>query len=108
MRTSQLVIDANKSVGRKLALTDVAPVYRYSNGQRTDNIEGYRYTVCMLDNGKGYEKLAVKVAGDKQIELNSDEMQLVSFDNLELHVYAMNGTVNVSATAAAVHVAGKA
>ena len=108
MKISQIVIDTNKSVGRKLALTDVAPVYKYINGQRTDSIDGYRYTVCMLDGGKGYEKLSVKVAGEKQIELNADEMQLVTFDNLELHVYAMNGAVNVSATAVAVHVAGKA
>ena len=47
MKTSQLVIDAQKSVGRKLALTDITPVYRYDNGQRTDNLDGYRYTVCI-------------------------------------------------------------
>lgn len=42
MKIQDLIIDP-KSLGSKLWLVDVVPVYEYKDNRRTDNITGYRY-----------------------------------------------------------------
>ena len=38
----------NASLGDKLLLVEVVPVYEYKDKQRTDNLLGYRYVICLL------------------------------------------------------------
>jgi len=40
----------NASLGRKMLLVEVVPAYEYKDKQRTDNITGYRYVVCLVDH----------------------------------------------------------
>ena len=92
-------IDAKATVGNKLLLTDVTAYYRYNNGAKTDEIEGYKYTVACED--KNYEKIAVKIPGVKQLE-KPEKKQYVEFKDLEVYAYFFDGKYNVGARAAAI------
>lgn len=97
MNTRNVVIDADKTIGRNPVLTDVKVAYAYVNGQRTDEIEGFRYEVALPD--RGFDKLVVKIDGEQQIEKPIDNYPTVSFDGLELNLgWTPNGYV-VRATA---------
>ena len=48
----------NTSLGDKLLLVEVVPVYEYKDKQRTDNLIGYRYVICLLAHH--LEKLNVR------------------------------------------------
>ena len=47
MKLSDIKVDVDKTFGRKFWLVDVAPVYEYKDGNKTDHLEGYRYTVTL-------------------------------------------------------------
>lgn len=46
MKITDLVIDPH-SLGSEFLLVDVLPAYEYTNGQRTEKIVGYRYTIVL-------------------------------------------------------------
>ena len=46
MTITDLIIDP-KSLGNKLWLVDVVPVYEYKDNKRTENITVYRYVVAI-------------------------------------------------------------
>ncbi len=96
MNINSIVIDSRKTIGGKTILTKVSPVYVYNNGQRTNEIEGYRYEVVLPS--RSYEKLTVKIPGEKRLEMPED-CEEVQFDNLELFVYWRAGTYDVAAQA---------
>ena len=62
MKLQDLIIDP-RSLGSKLWLVDVAPVYEYKDNKRTENITGYRYTVAMPE--KALEKINIKIEIEK-------------------------------------------
>lgn len=41
MDIKNLIIDANRSVGKNLVLVDVAPIKSYVDGRRIDEVSGY-------------------------------------------------------------------
>lgn len=65
MKLSDLIIDP-ASLGKRFWLVDVIPSYAYQNGQRTDTVTGYRYTVALPD--KGLDKINVRIDGDQQMD----------------------------------------
>ena len=87
LRLSDLVID-NKSLGSKLWLTDILPVFEYRDNRRTDVITGYRYILCLPD--MNFEKVGIKIEGKKLLEKPSGYAE-VKFDDLELFIYYLNG-----------------
>ena len=95
MKIQDLIIDP-KSLGSKLWLVDVAPVYEYKDNRRTENITGYRYTVAMPE--KGLDKINIRIDG-KQLVENPNGYAEVSFTGLELSLYMMNNQPQVKATA---------
>lgn len=84
MEVRDLIIDAEATVGDGLLLVDILPVFVYENGKRTDNISGYRYVVVMPT--RAFDRLSVKIAGEKQLDLLGDEYPVVEFDGLEIKV----------------------
>lgn len=102
MRVSDLVIDAHASVGKTLLLTDITPVYDYKNNHKTETIIGHRYHVAMME--RSLEKIAVKIEGQKLLEIPDDDYLEVEFQGLELSVYTMNGQTQVSARATGISV----
>ena len=96
---------SNESLGRKLWLVDVLPVYEYKNNERTDKVCGYKYTVVMPD--KNFDRIGIKVEGRKLLD-KPDGYAEVVFDSLELFIYWMNGQPHVGARAAGVVLANQA
>lgn len=95
MTITDLIIDP-RSLGNKLWLVDIAPVYEYKDNRRTDNITAYRYTVAMPERNLG--KIGVKIDGKQLIE-KPDGYAEVKFAGLEVFIYWLNGQPQVGAKA---------
>ena len=98
MQITNLKLNSN-CIGKKMLLVDVAPYYKYESGQRTNEIEGYRYTVALPD--VGFDKLGVKIEGKQLIEKPDTYLDVV-FDGLEIFIYWRAGVYDVGATAAGI------
>lgn len=97
MEIKDLVIDVKRTVGDDLVLVDVVPVFVYEDGKRTDKIIGYRYVVSMPRHA--FDKISVKIDGDKQLEMPENEYPVVEFDDLEIRVYWTPDGYRVGASA---------
>lgn len=95
MIITDLIIDP-KSLGNKLWLVDVVPVYEYKDNKRTENITAYRYVVAMPE--KNLDKINVKIEGKQLIE-KPDGYAEVKFTGLEVIIYWLNGQPQVGAKA---------
>ena len=101
MTITNLIIDP-KSLGNRLWLVDIAPVYEYKDNRRTDNITGYRYTVAMPE--KSLDKINVKIEVEQLIEKPEGYVE-VKFTGLEVFIYWLNGQPQVGAKATGVTLA---
>ena len=102
MNIKYLIISP-ESLGKKMRLTDVRPVYQYdATGKRTDVIAGYKYEVVLEE--RGFERITVKIEGEKQMEASEDYPEVV-FDGINLSLYTINGVTQLSAIAKTVRVA---
>ena len=99
MKLADLTISAD-SLGKKLWLVDVTPAYEYRNGNRTESVIGYRYTVALPE--KGLDKISVRIDGDKQMDA-PDGYAEVRFDNLEVFIYWAAGDYRIGAKATGIH-----
>lgn len=62
LRITDLKIDP-KSLGQTMLLADISPSYEYKDGERTEKLEGYRYSVVLP--ARKMEKLGIK--GNRKI-----------------------------------------
>ena len=46
-----LKIDVVATLGKRYWLTEVRPVYKYTDNKKTDEIDGYRYTIVLPERG---------------------------------------------------------
>ena len=99
LKLKDLTIDP-KSLGSKLQLVDVVPVYEYKDGQRTDNLTGHRYTLALPE--KAFEKIGVKIEGPQQLEKPVGFVEVV-FEGLEIYAYLANVQIQIGARAKGVH-----
>jgi len=99
LRIQDLIIDT-RSLGSKLWLVSIEPAYSYQNGQRTNEISGYRYTVALPE--KNLEKIGVKIDGAKLMEPPENGFIEVKFDNLEIYFYWSNNQPMVAAKATSI------
>ena len=88
------------SLGEKKLLVEVVPAYEYKDKQRTDNITGYRYVVCLVEHQ--LEKLGVRIDGPQRMEQPEGFVE-VAFDGLEVSGYESQGKVMFTAKAADIH-----
>ena len=95
MQITKLKLNSN-CLGKTMLLVDVTPYYAYSEGQRTNQIEGHRYTVVLPE--LGFEKLGIKVEGEKLIDKPEDAVP-VAFEGLVLSIYGRAGNFDVAAKA---------
>lgn len=86
----------NASLGQKKLLVEVIPAYEYKDKQRTDNITGYRYVVCLVDHH--LEKLSVRIDGHQRMA-QPDGFVEVDFEGLEVSGYESQGKVQFTAKA---------
>lgn len=108
LRITDLAIDP-KSLGGNFLLADITPSFAYENGERTKNIDGYRYHV-VLPKLK-MEKIGVKVPHKiPLIDVEKEEIPVgmaVDFSNLQVGTYFSNGNINLKASADDVILVGK-
>ena len=84
------------SMGNIQAQT-VIPAYQYTNGQRTDTITGYRYSICLPE--KGLEKINIRIEGKQLVEALESGYVEVTLSGIEVFLYWQNGAVQVGAKA---------
>ena len=101
MTITDLIIDP-RSLGNKLWLVDVLPVYEYRNNRRTENVTGYRYVVAMPE--KNLDKINIKIEGNQLIEKPIGYAEVV-FTGLEVFIYWMNGQPQIGAKATGIALA---
>ena len=86
------------SLGRTKYLVSVKPVYKFNEQkEKTNEIEGYRYEVALPDHG--FEKLGVKIPGEKMMEEPVGDLVAVDFTDLEIKAYIIEGKPLFSAKA---------
>lgn len=100
MKITDIIIDAEATLGSNPLLVDVKPCYVYVDGKKSEKIDGYRYIVALPDHQ--FEKLGVKVLGDCKIHKPESGYVAVSFEKLEMKIYWKAGTYDVSASAVSV------
>lgn len=89
LKITDLKIDP-KSLGDTMLLADITPAYEYRDGERTDKLEGYRYSVVLPSHKM--EKLGVKVLNKTPLidVEKKEEIPIgipVHFTNLEIGSY---------------------
>lgn len=97
MNLSDVFIDSKKTLGPKLLLVNVHPVYEYTNGKKSDTISGYKYEICLPT--RQFEKIAVKILGEQKIQKPQDGYVEVELIDLELFIYWMGGSYHIGARA---------
>ncbi len=83
IKLKNVVVDVRKTVGNVTLLTDIKPVYRYQNGNRTDEVTGYKYEVCLPE--RHLDKLDVYIDGPKKMEEPTGNIP-VEFESLVLFI----------------------
>lgn len=91
----------NRCLGKEAFLVGVRPSYAYmSDGQR-GGIVGHIYEICLPEHG--FDKLAVKIEGEPQIELPDGEHMPVTLADLVVRPYVgRDGRLAYSATASGI------
>lgn len=82
--TIKQVIVSPATLGERLRLCGIRPYNEYINGNRTDTVLGYTYTVTC--SGFQGERLDVKIPG-KQLLGEDAYDHLVKFTNIQLGIY---------------------
>lgn len=96
LNLSDLIIDP-RSVGKKLFLVAVKPVYDYKEGKRVSDVPvGFKYEVALPE--KHMEKISVRIDGASQME-EPDSFTEVIFDGLQLSLYWTPNGHQIRATA---------
>lgn len=93
-----------RSLGDKMLLVEVSPVYEYKDNKRTDTVLGHRYVVALP--ALRLEKLAVKIDGKMLLDTPADFVE-VKFTDLEVTAYESQGHTMITAKATGINVVGQ-
>jgi len=95
------LIDLSR-LGDTLLLVEPPTAYtKYVDGQRTDEIEGYRYSVVLVDHN--YDKIQVKIEEQHpSISLEDGKTIKVKLENLDVFPFSFNNRVNLSFKASSI------
>ena len=96
LNLSDLKIDPLETLGEKMLLVGVVPIYEYVDKKRTDNVTGFRYIVVCPK--LAFEKVGVRIDGPQLVEMTESYFQ-VQFDDLEVLVYNIDRNVNITVKA---------
>lgn len=79
MQTSKIIVDMNETIGTRVLLLEVHPLYTYVDGVRgaQDGIKA----VCLSEKA-GFEKIDVKISGILEVPFFNGTPVQVEFDGL--------------------------
>jgi hypothetical protein len=103
IKVTDLRIDP-RSIGQELYLIEVTPVNAWKNGEKMNEIIGYKYVVASKEHG--LKKIAVKIEGRKQLETHED-FPSVEFNGLDVTMYWNSGQLQVAAKATSIALKNK-
>lgn len=105
LNLSELIIDP-RSVGKKLFLVGIKPVYEYRDGHRvSDEVVGFKYDIALPE--KHMEKISVRIDGEC-LMAEPDSYEPVVLDGLQLSLYWTPQGHQIKATAKGIRaVSGK-
>lgn len=84
LNLSELIIDP-RSVGKKLFLVGVKPVYEYANGHRvSDEVVGFKYDIALPEHQM--EKISVRIDGACLMGV-PESFEPVVLEGLKLSLY---------------------
>lgn len=102
LKISDLKIDVS-CLGGKYWLTEVIPAYAYKDGQRTNEVIGFRYSVALPQ--KNLDKVQVRIDGKQLLDNPATGYVEVTFTGLEVFLYWQSGTYQIGARAAGIALA---
>lgn len=101
MKTNQIVVNAEQTLGANMRLTAMREAYKYKDGERTNEREGYRYEVVLLD--RAFEKVTFKVADQNPLFSEEDVENNIAVKpiNPQISLYAnyQGGETGMNVTA---------
>lgn len=105
LNLSDLIIDP-RSVGKRLFLVNVKPVYEYRDGHRvSDEVVGFKYDIAMPEHQM--EKLSVRIDGKCRMD-EPESFEPVVLEGLKLSLYWTPNGHQIRATATGIKpVSGK-
>lgn len=104
LNLSELIIDP-RSVGKKLFLVGIKPVYEYQNGHRvSDEVVGFKYEIALPE--KHMEKIAVRIDGEC-LMAEPESFEPVVLEGLQLSLYWTPNGHQIKATAKSIRAVGK-
>ena len=103
MKVKNVVIDSLATCGKSAIVTDVRIKYKYENGQRTSEQEGYS-VACVLPE-RSYDDLVVSVPAIPSALEQLEGNPLVQFEGLVLTLYGRPDDLRIAAKASAVRIA---
>lgn len=104
IRLNDLAIDP-KSLGDELVLVEIVPVNTWKDGQKTNEVSGYKYIVASKKHS--LKKIGIKIDGEKLLEA-TDDLPNVEFKDLTITTYTSNnGSVQLSAKASGISLKSK-
>lgn len=101
MKISDLIIDVNKTLGGQKILTAITPAYKYANGEKTEEIEGYNYEIVLPQ--REFEKVRIRIAGRQAFDM-PEVYPAVDFEGLEIKAYVISGSPLIKFTADAIKI----
>lgn len=102
LNLSELIIDP-RSVGKKLFLVGVKPVYEYRDGHRvSDEVIGFKYDIALPE--KHMEKISVRIDGEC-LMAEPESFEPVVLEGLQLSLYWTPQGHQLKATAKGIHAA---
>ena len=95
-----------EDLGTEYLVIGVRPYYAYTaDGQRTDKVEGYKYSTVLP--AKQFAQVDIKVPGHQRLDVPPTGFVAVRYDGLEAKLYYdKNNRVQLSAKATDVHKLG--
>lgn len=104
IKVTDCIIDAEATLGKNILLTGITPCAKYINGEKTEEIDAYRYTVCV--ESLAMEKIGIKIEGSQKIEM-PDKPEYVTVDGADIYFYWRDGQPQVAAKARNIAFVGK-
>lgn len=99
MKITDAKIDTKQTLGTEYLLTEVHPIYVYANGQRTDQVSGYRYTLILPQ--RKLDRIDCRIDGPQQLDA-PDTYIPVTLDGLEVSIYWSRRDYALTAKAAGI------
>lgn len=97
------LIDLSKLGKTMLLVEPPEPYTKYVDGEPTDEIEGYKYSIVLVDHN--YDKIQVKIEEQNpSITLDNGKPVKVQLENLDVFPFAFNNRVNLSFKASAISI----